>query len=209
MADDFLIRAFHRYDAVKTGGPFKLASGRESDLYVDCKRVLLAGAVAGSIACKIAGLMSLHFRGVRQVAADEGAGLLLGAVLAVDPDVSGELSHLTGLWLRRPKDHGLCDVLTQGPPASDPRVVILEDVTTTGGSALRVAEVLRNAGFSPVGVLAVVDREEGAKENLAAKGLALWALVTRGELLAKQGEADAGEAGVLAQRALDHLIVRP
>jgi orotate phosphoribosyltransferase len=62
-------------------------------------------------------------------------------------------------------------------------VAIVEDVITTGGSALRAVEAIRAAGGEVLGVLALVDREEGGREALEAKGLRVMSLVTASDIL--------------------------
>jgi orotate phosphoribosyltransferase len=83
---------------------------------------------------------------------------------------------------KEPKAHGT-QRLIEGPFVEGDRVVIIEDVITSGGSALRAAEAVRAAGGDVLGVLAVVDREEGGKENIAAAGLSVLALVSARELI--------------------------
>ncbi|MGH7718874.1 MAG: orotate phosphoribosyltransferase, partial [Gemmatimonadaceae bacterium] len=72
------------------------------------------------------------------------------------------------------------------------RVVIVEDVITTGGSALTAAEAVRGAGGDVVGVLALVDREEGGREALSSAGLDMLALVRASEIVAHM-EGGGGE----------------
>lgn len=71
----------------------------------------------------------------------------------------------------------------EGPYNPGDRVVVIEDVITTGGSALRAIEVLRAHGAQILGVLALVDREEGGREAIEAQGLSVISLVTAGEIL--------------------------
>ena len=80
------------------------------------------------------------------------------------------------------KTHGT-GRLIEGPFRPADRVVVIEDVITTGGSALRAIEAVRAAGGHVVGVLALVDREEGGRECLEAAGAAVTALVTVSDLL--------------------------
>ena len=82
------------------------------------------------------------------------------------------------------KTHGT-GKLIEGPYRSGDRVVVIEDVITTGGSALRAVEAVRAAGGQVLGVLAVVDREEGGREAIEAEGLAVASLATARELLAR------------------------
>jgi len=82
------------------------------------------------------------------------------------------------------KTHGT-GKLIEGPFVSGDRVVIVEDVITTGGSALRAVTAVRDAGGVVVGVLAVVDREEGGREALAPAGVPVLTLATASEILAR------------------------
>ena len=75
--------------------------------------------------------------------------------------------------------------LVEGPFERGDRVAIVEDVITTGGSALRATEAVRVAGGEIAGVLALVDREEGGREALEAAGLRVHALTTASEIVAR------------------------
>ena len=75
--------------------------------------------------------------------------------------------------------------LVEGPFREGDRVVIIEDVITTGGSALRAVDALRAAGASISGVLSVVDREEGGREALEAAGLPVLSLALASEIVAR------------------------
>jgi len=76
--------------------------------------------------------------------------------------------------------------------APNARVVLVEDVITTGGSTLKATEKLRAAGYEVVGVVALVDRMEGGRENLEAAGLQVRALYTRDDFM---GDAVVAEDG--------------
>ena len=80
------------------------------------------------------------------------------------------------------KQHGT-GKLIEGPFREGDRVVVVEDVITTGGSALKAVDAVRNAGGSVLGVLALVDRQEGGREALEATGLQVLALATASDLL--------------------------
>jgi orotate phosphoribosyltransferase len=82
------------------------------------------------------------------------------------------------------KQHGT-GRLIEGPYREGDRVVVIEDVITTGGSALRAVEALRAAGGTVVGVLAVVDREEGGREAIEAAGLPVVALARAADIVAR------------------------
>ncbi len=131
----------------------------------------------------------LALEAIRSVGWDVDAigGLTLGA----DP-VSYAIAYAsarTGKPLRaftvrkEAKAHGT-GRLVEGPFREGDRVVVIEDVITTGGSALRAAEALRGAGAVIVGVLALVDREEGGRETLEGTGLPVLSLVRASQIVA-------------------------
>ncbi len=119
---------------------------------------------------------------------DAVGGLTLGA----DP-VSYAIAYasaLDGAPLRaftvrkEAKAHGT-GRLIEGPFRSGDRVAVIEDVITTGGSALRAADAIRAAGGVVAGVLALVDREEGGREALEGAGLAVLALARASDIVAR------------------------
>jgi orotate phosphoribosyltransferase len=158
-----------------------LASGRESDFYIDCKRTILT-AEGHWLTGK------LLFAGIREafpVAVGVG-GLTMGA----DPVASAVslVSHLGGAPLaaflvrKEPKGHGTgqwVEGLAALPAGS--KVVVVEDVITSGGSALKAVERARSEGLVPVGVFALVDRLEGGREAIEAAGVPVRALFTRSD----------------------------
>ena len=169
-------------------GDFVLASGRRSSLYVDCRLTTMSPdgqLIIGRIA--LAALRSSGWP------VDAVGGLTLGA----DP-ISYAVAHASALAAERgdgamvraftvrkeAKAHGT-GRLIEGPFQSGDNVVVVEDVITTGGSALKAVESVRAAGGNVVGVLALVDREEGGREAIEAAGLKVLALVTATELLAQ------------------------
>jgi orotate phosphoribosyltransferase len=84
------------------------------------------------------------------------------------------------------KAHGTGKVI-EGPFRTGDRVAVIEDVITTGGSALRAVDAVRRAGGTVTGVLALVDREEGGREALEGAGLEVRALSTARDILARLG----------------------
>jgi orotate phosphoribosyltransferase len=164
-------------------GHFTLASGRQSTLYIDARLTTMSPdglALIGPLA--LATLRGLRWE------IDAVGGLTLGA----DP-VSYAIAYasastdrpLRAFTVRKEaKTHGT-GRLVEGPFREGDRVVVIEDVITTGGSALRAAEALRSAGASIVGVLALVDREEGGREALEAAKLEVVTLARASEIVAR------------------------
>tara|TARA_B100000131_G_scaffold34262_1_gene31544 strand:+ start:54 stop:578 length:525 start_codon:yes stop_codon:yes gene_type:complete len=153
-------------------GDFTLSSGKKSEHYVNCKPVTLTGH----------GLTITAMMLLEHVETPVVAGLTLGA----DPLVSGVAvcSALDGRLVdalivrKEPKGHGT-GAWIEGPEyPKGTKVTVLEDVTTTGGSAIKAAEKLRDAGYIVERVVTVVDRQEGAIEALATANLELRRLFT-------------------------------
>ena len=87
---------------------------------------------------------------------------------------------------KKVKDHGarkMIEGLPKGESLNGKNIVVVEDVTTTGGSSMQAIESLREEGANIICVLTIVDRLEGAKENFAKEGLELRALYTAEEFL--------------------------
>ena len=118
---------------------------------------------------------------------DAIGGLTLGAdpiAYAISYASAHTASPIRAFTVRKEaKVHGT-GKLIEGPFESGDRVVIVEDVITTGGSAARAVDAVRAAGGEILGVLALVDREEGGRETLEAKGLRVMSLVTASDILA-------------------------
>jgi len=85
---------------------------------------------------------------------------------------------------KEPKSHGT-GRLIEGPFRTTDRVAVVEDVITTGGSALRAVDAVRQAGGSVAGVLALVDREEGGREALEGAGFSVLALTRASDIVAR------------------------
>jgi len=164
-------------------GQFTLASGRQSTLYIDARLTTMSPdglALIGPLA--LAALRDVDWR-VQAV-----GGLTLGA----DP-ISYAIAYAsaeTGSPLRaftvrkEAKAHGT-GRLIEGPFHSGDRVAVIEDVITTGGSALRAVEAVRTAGGIVAGVLALVDREEGGRDALVSAGLPVVALARASDIVAR------------------------
>jgi orotate phosphoribosyltransferase len=165
-------------------GEFKLTSGATSRYYVDVKAALTHPATLRLIA-----------RDVRRAAAGLGAfdavaGMELGAVpLATAVSLEADLPLL--IVRKGERKHGTGKRI-EGPDASGRRVLVVEDVTTSGGSTADCVQVLRDAGATVEHAVVVVDRESGAGKALAAHGVRLHPLVQVSELLATPEAKAAG-----------------
>ena len=164
-------------DAYKKG-EFTLSSGKTSEHYVNCKPVTLSGR-----GLTLASLLMLMY-----VETDIVAGLTLGA----DPLVSGvslvsalDRRLVNGLIVRKEaKGHGT-QAWIEGPlPKEGTKITVLEDVITTGGSAIKAVKRLRDAGYEVNRVVSIVDRQEDAEADIAMKlaGLELVSLFKLKEL---------------------------
>jgi orotate phosphoribosyltransferase len=162
-------------------GQFTLASGRESNFYIDAR--LTTMSPEGLTLIGPAVLQSIDDAGW---IVDSVGGLTLGAdpisyaVSYASADTSRPLRAFT--VRKEAKAHGT-GKLVEGPFRSGDRVVIIEDVITTGGSALKAAKAVAAAGGIVVGVLALVDREEGGREAIEADGYSVRSLVRASDIL--------------------------
>jgi len=144
-------------------GEFKLSSGKSSEHYVNCKPVTLSGR--GLTLASLSMLMHVDTVYV--------AGLTLGA----DPLVSGvalvsalDQRLINGLIVRKePKGHGT-QAWIEGPlPPEGTKITVLEDVITTGGSAIKAVEKLRDAGYVVDRIVSIIDRQEDGEADAAMK----------------------------------------
>ena len=158
-------------------GDYTLSSGKKSEHYVNCKPVTLTGR-----GLTLAAMMLLEHVDTPLV-----AGLTLGA----DPLVSGvavcsalDMRLVDALIVRKEaKEHGTQSWI-EGPEFPEgTAVTVLEDVTTTGGSAIKAVEKLRDAGYVVERVVTIVDRQEGAIEAMKDANLELRRLFTIDDLV--------------------------
>jgi len=162
-------------------GQFTLASGRQSTLYIDARLTTMSPdglALIGPLA-----LAALRQSGWQ---VDAIGGLTLGAdpiSYAIAYASASSDTPLRAFTVRKEaKAHGT-GRLIEGPFRDGDHVVVVEDVITTGGSALRAVEAVRAAGGSVSGVLALVDREEGGRAALEDVGLAVIVLARASEIV--------------------------
>jgi orotate phosphoribosyltransferase len=159
-------------------GDFTLSSGKKSDYYVDCRTTSLHPEGT----CLMARLMLPK---IIDMGADAVGGLTLGA----DPVTASVIFEsfladypLMGFIVRKEqKKHGT-GLQIEGNLKKEHTVVVLEDVITTGGSALQAVEAVRQAGAKVVGVMAIVDRQEGGREAIKKEGLKVHSIFTASEL---------------------------
>ncbi|UYO39615.1 orotate phosphoribosyltransferase [Rhodopseudomonas palustris] len=176
LADIIRTRSFGR-------GEITLASGRKSDFYFNLKPTMLDPEGAALLA-------ELTYEALRDEKVDYVGGLEMGAV-----PLAGAIAQLS--WLKnhpiaaffvrkKPKEHGArlsVEGLAKGESLAGKRCVIVEDVTTTGGSAIKAVEAVKESGAEIVLVLTMVDREEGATEAFAEAGLPFRSLYKAREFL--------------------------
>ena len=164
-------------------GRFTLSSGRESTLYIDAR--LTTMSPEGLVLIGRLGLETLRASGWNVQAV---GGLTLGAdpvayAIAYTSMESGQ--SIRAFTVRKEaKTHGT-GRLIEGPFAAGDRVAIVEDVITTGGSALKAIAAVQAAGGIVAGVLAVVDRDEGGREVIENAGIPVLALTTGAEIVAR------------------------
>jgi orotate phosphoribosyltransferase len=157
-----------------------LASGRESNFYFDMKPTMFHPEGAALLARLI--LDRLSKTGVDLVGGLEmGAVPLVATVSAFSFDAG---RPIPGFFVRKAvKDHGTKKRIDGVESVAGKKVVILEDVTTTGGSAIQAVEEVRDAGAEVVLVLSIVDRLEGAGEAFAAAKVPFASLFTRDDFM--------------------------
>jgi orotate phosphoribosyltransferase len=164
-------------------GEITLASGRKSDFYFNLKPTMLDAEGAALLA-------ELTLDALAGEAVDYVGGLEMGAVPLAG--AIAQLSFMRGRPIqaffvrKKPKEHGArlsVEGLAPGESLAGKRVVIVEDVTTTGGSAIKAVEAVREAGADIVMVFTMVDREEGADAAFRDAGLPFRSLFRAGEFL--------------------------
>jgi orotate phosphoribosyltransferase len=164
-------------EIVKAGafklGDFTLASGRKSDYYVDLRSV----TTMPDLLAKVAKVMASHVG-----KCDRIAGVELGAVpIAVALSLETRIPFL--MVRKQKKDHG-AGKLVEGDLRPGQKVVFVEDTVTTAGSLIKAIEAVRELGGVVEKAIVIVDREEGARENLTAIGVGMVSVASIGRLRA-------------------------
>ena len=164
-------------------GQITLASGRKSDFYFNLKPTMLDAEGAALLA-------ELTLDALKGERIDYVGGLEMGAVPLAG--AIAQLSFMRGAPIqaffvrKKPKEHGArlaVEGLAPGESLAGKRIVIVEDVTTTGGSAVKAVDAVRESGAEIVMVLTMVDREEGATDTFREAGLAFRSLYKATEFL--------------------------
>ncbi len=156
-------------------GRVTLSSGKEADYYVDLRRATLhhqAAPLIGSL--------------MRELTADWDYAAVGGLTLGADP-VATAIMHAPGRPIdcfvvrKAVKTHGL-QRLIEGTDVAGKRVLVVEDTSTTGGSALTAVHAVRDAGATVIGVATVVDRATGAAAAIEAEGVPYRSILGLAEL---------------------------
>jgi orotate phosphoribosyltransferase len=160
-------------DIAVVHGKVTLSSGREADYYIDLRRITLHRQAAPLVG-----------RVLREVTADWSYDAAGGLTLGADP-VGTAILHASGgavdsfVVRKAEKKHGM-QQRVEGPSVAGKRVLVVEDVSTTGGSPLTAVEALREAGAEVVGVAVIVDR--GARAAIEEAGLQYRSAYTLADL---------------------------
>lgn len=161
-------------------GKFKLASGKESDYYIDARLTTLDPEGVS--------LVTEIF--LEEILKDPGINAVGGPTMGADPIVGALIaeSHRTGkplngfLVRKREKEHGTGKIVEGGLKSGDVTAVV-EDVVTTGGSVLTAIDAVKSIGAEVRKTLVIVDREEGADEEFRKMGIELYSIFKISELL--------------------------
>jgi orotate phosphoribosyltransferase len=170
------LRAIIRDKSLLKEGDFRLASGQASNYFFDLKKTAFDPEGAALLA-------DLLFERIREEDVDCVGGLETGAIPIVSAVCrrSWPEKPVKGFFVRKAgKGHGT-DKMVDGHLERGARVILFEDVTTTGGSVMQAVREARAQGCDIVKIVAVVDRQEGARQHFAAEGLRFEALFTRAD----------------------------
>ena len=174
-------------------GRFVLSSGEQSDFFIDCKPTVLSAEGHALVGRALLEEVHRFDEPPRAVAGVVLGGCPLASAVAhaswiaqksSAPEERGGWGVLDAVLVRKEaKSHGTARRVEGAAHLIAAPVVLVEDTVTTGGSTLRAAEGLRAEGLRPIGVVAIVDREEGAGKAFAAASLPFRSLFTRSSFL--------------------------
>ena len=183
-----LHKAIQAYAYEYRENPFTLSSGRKSRHYFNMKAVLLepaSGQDAIHCVAEVAGKVAdRHGRFNAVAGMTTGADILVYGLAARDK----KCATWPVIVRKEEKAHGKGGILVMSPNAYVGRALVVEDVSTTGESALRAVRAMRKAGFTVEHVITVLDREEGAMEAMDKEGVALFPLFKKSDFAIEAGE---------------------
>ncbi len=162
---------------------FKLVSGRLSRFYVNCKPTILSPRGMYLVG-------NLMFDRIKDLQPEGVGGLTFGAdpiamATAFASEIQGQ--PINAFSIRKTKkDHGIAQWV-EGDLATGAKVVVIDDVATTGGSTIKAIERAREQGLEVIRAVVLVDRQEGGLENIRRHVPDTQALITRDELMAAKG----------------------
>jgi len=169
----------HSLKLAPPGDPFTLVSGKKSDFYLDVKKTALLPQGHALLGQMFFDLLPWDTSAVAGVAL--GGCSLASAVSMYSASRAG---GIPAVYVRKEaKAHGTGQFVESPIDLHGGRVVLLEDVVTSGGSSLRAVHMLQQAGATVIGVYAVVDRLEGAKEEFAVNSIRFQSLTTIQDIL--------------------------
>ena len=173
---DLLVKKAIRYNDAPI---FKLASGRMSNFYIDCRKVTHNAEgkyLIGNIIFHIIKGLNVNAIGGLTSGADPIASAVAYTAFLNNKAINSFVIR------KERKEHGL-KKLVEGDVQAGDRVVIVDDVITTGGSTIKAIEAAREEGLQIVKVIVLVDREEGGREEILKHVSSVEAVYTRTELL--------------------------
>ena len=157
---------------------FELSSGKRSNFYIDCKTTTMRAAAMPLVGQAVAALLPPDTESVGGLTL--GADAIAGATAFYCQTIGRQVDSFT--VRKTAKSHGMMKFI-EGCPGS--RVVVLDDVVTTGGSTIDAIRKCREAGIQVIGVVALVDREEGGMDAVQAEagpGIPVAAVFRKSEL---------------------------
>lgn len=166
-----LIELLKENDVIKFGD-FTLSSGKKSDYYVDMKKAITLPEILSCVA-------HLITADIEQSDVTKVAGPALGAVPIAT--ATSLISKKPMLMIRKNKKSYGTSKQIEGELVEGDRVVIVEDVTTTGGSLLKAIDVIEDNGGKIIKAFVIVDREEGAKDKFEERNIEFKPLLTISE----------------------------
>ena len=181
--DKFYMEMKERLQPCIKKGNYTLSSGKKSDYYVDTKiltinNFYLHGFTLGEVFYdKIK-----KYEGIEVVVGVPCGGIPI--VCAISNTFNTHWSKVQCSWVKDDKSHGESSVLA-GSIQAGSKLVLIEDVVTTGQSILRAAQKVQNAGFIVLGAISLVDRNEGAKFLLSSQGIDYQSVFSISDLIEK------------------------